>query len=329
MIGSSAAAAPAPAPPSTARPISARLDVVRNPRRSICVIWPRRGYSAPSHVRKAFSMILDRLPAVAFFFAAAVAVTGAAAQRSPATDPWPPGVQKVPPGSPALSPADALKRFSMPPGYHVELVASEPMIQEPVAIDWDPQGRLWAVEMPGYMNEITGRNEHDPIGRVVVLEDADGDGRMDKRTVFAGRADPGAGAQGARPWRAGRRAAEHLAHARHRRRSARGYEDARHRSVRTAGWRPSEQRQRALLGARQPDVYGRAGRGSPAVEERHVRDPPDAASRRVGRGGGRRGPDLPEHERFGAARRSGAHGVLRPQSESAPDARELRAARHR
>ena len=73
----------------------------------------------------------------------------------------------------------------MPPGYHVELVASEPMIQEPVAIDWDPQGRLWAVEMPGYMNDIAGRNEHDPIGRVVVLEDADGDGRMDKRTVFA------------------------------------------------------------------------------------------------------------------------------------------------
>ena len=73
----------------------------------------------------------------------------------------------------------------MPPGYHVELVASEPLIQEPVAIDWDPQGRLWAVEMPGYMSDITGRNEHDPIGRVVVLEDTDGDGRMDKRTVFA------------------------------------------------------------------------------------------------------------------------------------------------
>ena len=73
----------------------------------------------------------------------------------------------------------------MPPGYHVELVASEPMIQEPVAIDWDPEGRLWAVEMPGYMTDIAGRNEHDPIGRVVVLEDANGDGRMDKRTVFA------------------------------------------------------------------------------------------------------------------------------------------------
>ena len=84
-----------------------------------------------------------------------------------------------------LAPADALKSFSLAPGYRVELVASEPLIQEPVAIDWDPEGRLWAVEMPGFMADITGSNEHDPIGRIVVLEDIDRDGRMDKRTVFA------------------------------------------------------------------------------------------------------------------------------------------------
>ncbi len=73
----------------------------------------------------------------------------------------------------------------MPPGYRVELVASEPLVQEPIAIDWDTEGRLWAVEMPGFMANITGSNEHEPIGRVVVLEDTNGDGRMDKRTVFA------------------------------------------------------------------------------------------------------------------------------------------------
>ena len=39
--------------------------------------------------------------------------------------------------------------------------------------------------MPGFMANITGSNERDPIGRVVVLEDTNGDGRMDKRTVFA------------------------------------------------------------------------------------------------------------------------------------------------
>ena len=69
-----------------------------------------------------------------------------------------------------------MKTFYMPPGYHVELVASEPLIQEPVAIDWDTEGRLWAVEMPGFMADLTGSTENDPIGRVVVLEDTNGDG---------------------------------------------------------------------------------------------------------------------------------------------------------
>jgi glucose/arabinose dehydrogenase len=119
--------------------------------------------------------------------AAALAVAAGAQgpPRSPGNRPWPPGVQKVPAESPALSPDEALQTFYMPPGYHVELVASEPLIQEPVALDWDLEGRLWAVEMPGFMADIRGSNEHDPIGRVVVLEDTNGDGRMDRRTVFA------------------------------------------------------------------------------------------------------------------------------------------------
>jgi mono/diheme cytochrome c family protein/glucose/arabinose dehydrogenase len=122
---------------------------------------------------------------VAAILVSATFATGYAYQSSPSNRPWPPGVQAVPPTSPPLAPEDALKSFFMAPGYHLELVASEPMIQEPVAMDWDPQGRLWVVEMPGYMPDIAGFDEHDPIGRVVVLEDLDGDGRMDKRTVFA------------------------------------------------------------------------------------------------------------------------------------------------
>ena len=117
---------------------------------------------------------------------AAVSLAGVSAQqRSPSNRPWPPGLQTASSESPVLSPADALKTFYMPPGYHLELVASEPLIQEPVALDWDLQGRLWAVEMPGFMADLTGSNEHDPIGRVVVLEDTNNDGTMDKRTVFA------------------------------------------------------------------------------------------------------------------------------------------------
>jgi mono/diheme cytochrome c family protein/glucose/arabinose dehydrogenase len=98
---------------------------------------------------------------------------------------WPPGLQPVSDSSPVLSPDAAMKTIVMPPGYRLELVVSEPMIQDPVAIDWDPDGRMWVVEMPGYMLDIQATGEHKPIGRVVVLEDTNDDGKMDKRTVFA------------------------------------------------------------------------------------------------------------------------------------------------
>src|SRR5262249_35755132 len=116
---------------------------------------------------------------------AALVLAGYSAQRSPSRGAWPPPVQKVSNESPPLSPAEALKTFYLPPGYSVELVASEPLVHDPVAIDWDPEGRLWVVEMSGYMRNISGDNARDPVGRVVVLQDEDGDGRMDKRTVFA------------------------------------------------------------------------------------------------------------------------------------------------
>jgi mono/diheme cytochrome c family protein/glucose/arabinose dehydrogenase len=129
-------------------------------------------------------MPFRRIRSVAILIATTI-LTGYGSQSSPVNRPWPPGVQKIGPESPPLSPEEALKSFYMPPGYRVELVAAEPLIQEPVAIDWDLSGRLWAVEMPGFMADITGSNEYEPIGRVVVLEDVNGDGRMDKRTVFA------------------------------------------------------------------------------------------------------------------------------------------------
>src|SRR5689334_22512560 len=114
---------------------------------------------------------------------AAGAVVSAAAFQAP--QPWPPPVARVSDQSPVLSPSDELKTIVMPPGYHLQLVASEPMVQDPVVIDWDGEGRLWVVEMVGYMNDIRATNEHEPLGRVVVLQNTNGDGRMDKRTVFA------------------------------------------------------------------------------------------------------------------------------------------------
>ncbi len=125
-------------------------------------------------------MLLQRTRIIAFFITLAAAV-GYAAQVNKA---WPPGLQQVPELATPLSPEEALTKFHMPPGYRVELVASEPLVQEPVMINWDGEGRMWVVEMPGFMRDIDGTGERDPIGRIVVLEDTNKDGRMDKRTVF-------------------------------------------------------------------------------------------------------------------------------------------------
>ena len=97
---------------------------------------------------------------------------------------WPPAVQPVSQASPALTPADELKTFQLPPGYRAELVASEPMVIDPIAIDFDLEGRMWVIEMLGFMPDTSGTDSRQPLGRIAVLEDANDDGKMDKRTVF-------------------------------------------------------------------------------------------------------------------------------------------------
>ena len=78
-----------------------------------------------------------------------------------------------------------MKTFKVAPGFRIELVASEPLVEDPVAIAFDPDGRIWVVEMRDFMPDVDGKGEDQPVGRIVVLEDTDGDGKMDKRTVFA------------------------------------------------------------------------------------------------------------------------------------------------
>jgi putative membrane-bound dehydrogenase-like protein len=88
------------------------------------------------------------------------------------------------PSSPALSAEEAMKTFKIAPGFRLELVASDPLIGDPVAMTIGPDGRMWVVEMRSYMPDLDGSTEDAPVGRVVVLEDTNGDGRMDQRTVF-------------------------------------------------------------------------------------------------------------------------------------------------
>lgn len=89
----------------------------------------------------------------------------------------------VPP-APVLTPDEALEAFVLQPGFRVELVASEPLIQDPVAMDFDEDGRIWVVEMQTFMPNVDGEGEIAPGSRVVVLEDTTGDGVMDKSTPY-------------------------------------------------------------------------------------------------------------------------------------------------
>lgn len=92
-------------------------------------------------------------------------------------------VKNVPP-APPLSAEQALKTFRLPAGWKMEIVAADPMVEHPVACAYDADGRMYVVEMRGYMNDVTGSTEKQPLGRVSRLEDTNGDGRMDKSTVF-------------------------------------------------------------------------------------------------------------------------------------------------
>lgn len=94
-----------------------------------------------------------------------------------------PDTVQVPP-APALSPQDELATFEIADGYRVELVASEPLIQDPVVATFDAAGNLWVCEWRSYMRDIVATNENSPESRVVVLHDRDGDGVMDDSTDF-------------------------------------------------------------------------------------------------------------------------------------------------
>lgn len=115
-----------------------------------------------------------------------------------------------------LSPEDSLRRFLPATGFHVELVAAEPLVADPVAMAFDARGRLFVCEIHGYnlegyldvlelnktgvLDKAVRRIPANPeaqkkaaaeqFGTVKLLEDTDGDGRMDQMTVWADRLPP-------------------------------------------------------------------------------------------------------------------------------------------
>src|SRR5437667_1833473 len=110
-----------------------------------------------------------------------------------------------PAGGPT-APEQAAAKLKVHPEFNISLAASEPLIEKVISLDWDPKGRLWVAETPEYPNGRAINRNDSPIypdraahpdryrgdkedrpahDRISWLEDSNGDGRMDKKHIFA------------------------------------------------------------------------------------------------------------------------------------------------
>ena len=83
-----------------------------------------------------------------------------------------------------LPPAEEAKQFVLQPGYHLELVLSDPVIEEATAVAFDGNGRMFVLEDRGYMQDADATGEREPVGRISVHEDLNNDGVYEKHSVF-------------------------------------------------------------------------------------------------------------------------------------------------
>ncbi len=86
-----------------------------------------------------------------------------------------------------LPPAEAADQMTVPEGFQVDLVAGEPELNQPIAFTFDERGRIWVAEAYTYPSRVKGKEGRWDEGqdRIVIFEDADGDGRFETRKVFA------------------------------------------------------------------------------------------------------------------------------------------------
>lgn len=83
---------------------------------------------------------------------------------------------------PDSDPSAELATFELAEGFEVNLFAAEPLVTNPINMNWDSQGRLWVTTSPIYPHLKPGQQADD---KIIILEDTDGDGQADRRTVFA------------------------------------------------------------------------------------------------------------------------------------------------
>src|SRR6266550_8047385 len=105
---------------------------------------------------------------------------------------------KKPSGAPSLSPQDSLKSFILSEDFHVDLVAAEPQVFDPVEMAFDENGRIYVAEMLDYPDDPPpGKPARS---RIRLLEDTDGDGKIDRSVIFA---DQVLEVSGLMPWKGG------------------------------------------------------------------------------------------------------------------------------
>lgn len=75
-----------------------------------------------------------------------------------------------------------LQALKVADGFQVNLFASNPMVANPINLNWDVRGRAWVSTSSTYPHPRPGQKPND---RIVILEDTDRDGVADKHTVFA------------------------------------------------------------------------------------------------------------------------------------------------
>lgn len=86
------------------------------------------------------------------------------------------------PRVPAKEPADAVASFQVRPGFRMELVASEPLVRDPVAVDFDENGQMFVVELEPY--NLYAVKDREAEGLIRMLTDTNDDGRYDRQTVY-------------------------------------------------------------------------------------------------------------------------------------------------
>ncbi|MEP6663024.1 MAG: PVC-type heme-binding CxxCH protein, partial [Verrucomicrobiota bacterium] len=97
---------------------------------------------------------------------------------------------RYPEGGPT-APEQAAEKIVVHPDFKINLVAAEPLIDKPISLDWDARGRMWIAETPEYPNGRKIAASKDDVkedrpgrDRISILEDTDGDGVMDKKSIF-------------------------------------------------------------------------------------------------------------------------------------------------